>query len=122
LKGELNLLRGKVEDLEAENGILLRKTQLLDKQIMEMRDAEQTVKRNYQNLESLKPIYLSLKEHFPNDDIHSILAKYQKLEDNLLAYNERIQELEVEKISMGDEKKTVLDEVNPERWQSATFV
>lgn len=111
LKGELNLLRGKVEDLEAENGILLRKTQLLDKQIMEMRDAEQTVKRNYQNLESLKPIYLSLKEHFPNDDIHSILAKYQKLEDNLLAYNERIQELEVEKINMGDEKKTVLNEV-----------
>jgi len=111
LKGELNLLRGKVEDLEAENGILLRKTQLLDKQIMEMRDAEQTVKRNYQNLESLKPIYLSLKEHFPNDDIHSILAKYQKLEDNLLAYNDRIQELEVEKINMGDEKKAVLGEV-----------
>jgi len=78
---------------------------------MEMRDAEQQIKRNYQNLESLKPIYLSLKEHFPNDDIYSILAKYKKLEDNLLSYNDRIQELEVDKINLNDEKKQVLVEV-----------
>jgi len=111
LKSELSLLRGKVEDLEAENGILLRKTQLLDKQIMEMREAEQQVKKNYQNLESLKPIYLSLKEHFPHDDIHSILGKYKKLEDNLLRYNDRIQELEEDKTVLNDEKKQVQNEV-----------
>ncbi len=111
LKHELNILRGKLEDLEAENGILLRKTQLLDKQIMEMRDAEQQIKRNYQNLESLKPIYLSLKEHFPNDDIHSILGKYKKLEDCLLSYNDRIQDLEEEKGNLNVEKKQILGEI-----------
>ena len=76
-----------------------------------MREAEQAIKRSYQNLEVVRPIYNSLKEYFPNDDISSILLKYQKLEENLLSFNDRIQELEVDKANLNEEKKKVLIEV-----------
>jgi len=107
----LEILRAKCEDLQAENGILIRKNQLLMSQINQMREAEEQIRKNHQNLESLKPIYQVLKEKFPHDDIKTILAKFDRLQTMCLDYSKRIDELEVEKQALNDEKNEIKKEV-----------
>lgn len=112
LKTENKMLKDKVVDLEQENGILLRKTQFLNQQVNKIREEEEAMRKEFSNLESLRPIYQMLKEKFPKEDMRSILARYDRLENYCLSYAKKVDELEGEIKNLRDERVTFQQELS----------
>jgi len=78
---------------------------LLSQQIAKCREQEELLRRNFSNLESLKPIYNQLRDKFPGEDIKTIINKYDRLEKYIVDFATKVDELE-------DEKRTAIEERN----------
>jgi hypothetical protein len=70
-----------------------------------MREEQEKLKRQFSNLESLRPVYALIKSKFPNEDIKTILNRYDRLEDYTLTYSKKIDELDDVIKSQKEEKK-----------------
>jgi hypothetical protein len=56
-------------------------------------------------------MYLTVKEKFPNDDIKSIINKFERLQDYCIGYVKRIEELESQIAHVTDEKNIIAKDV-----------
>lgn len=52
------------------------------------------LRKNISNLESLKPMYNVIKNRFPDEDIRTVIARYDKLENYVTDFSMKNQELE----------------------------
>ena len=111
MKAEIKVLTQKWDDLKNENTIIVRKNQVLQHQIRQMKDYEEQMLKNQQTLDSLKPIYLALRDKFPNEDMKSIMNKYDRLEGYCINYVKRIEELEALVGNIKDEKNQIAKEI-----------
>lgn len=102
---ENKMLKEKNADLEAQNLILQKENDALHKQIVESYDKRDLTMKNYEKLEIFLNIYNLLQEKFPNQDIRSILNKYDRMQDYVYRSVKQLDDVE-------DEKKLLRDQVN----------
>ena len=91
------MLKEKVTDLESQNSILTRKNTMLHHQILELDEKRDHIAREFEKLELFIPMYEALTSKFPNEDITSILKKYDCLQDYCYTSAKRAEDIEEEK-------------------------
>lgn len=86
----------KNEDLASENGVLLRKCQLLTQELMKLREEDESLRKKFSVLETFRPAYNLLCSKFPNEDVRAIIAKFDRLAEYVIEYTRNIGNLEGE--------------------------
>eukprot|EP00330_Aristerostoma_sp_ATCC50986_P009677 CAMPEP_0114596682 /NCGR_PEP_ID=MMETSP0125-20121206/18812_1 /TAXON_ID=485358 ORGANISM="Aristerostoma sp., Strain ATCC 50986" /NCGR_SAMPLE_ID=MMETSP0125 /ASSEMBLY_ACC=CAM_ASM_000245 /LENGTH=175 /DNA_ID=CAMNT_0001800177 /DNA_START=211 /DNA_END=738 /DNA_ORIENTATION=+ len=61
---------------------------------MRLKDEDENLRKTIANLESLKPIYNVIKARFNNEDIRSVISRYDKLENYVTEFSIKNNELE----------------------------
>jgi vacuolar-type H+-ATPase subunit I/STV1 len=74
----------------------LRKSQLLAQELMKLRDEDESLRKKFSVLETFRPAYNLLCGKFPNEDVRSIIAKFDRLAEYVVEYTRSIGNLENE--------------------------
>ena len=107
----------KTEDLQAENSIIIRKNQIIVRELDEMREKQDALVRNIQRLEKFIPIFNSLREKFPEENIQDILTQYDKIEAYCLTGLKRIDDLEEEKKILQEERISAIKDLQTKKYE-----
>lgn len=104
-------MREKAADLEAQNLVLQKQNASLHQQIIQLHEKRDQTMRDYEKLEIFVDVYNALQEKFPNQDIRSILNKYDRMQDYLYDSLKRVNEVEEEKKALKDEASKIRKEL-----------
>ena len=106
-----------MEDLQAENSVIIRKNQILVRELDEMRETTDTLTKTIKRLQHFIPIFNKMREKFPTENIDNILAQYDKIEAHCLNGLKRIDDLEEENNRLKEEKNSTLKELQAKKYE-----
>ena len=100
LRENLGLERKKNEEISNENEKLIRKNQMLIKDVQNLKGENIKLHQELNKLENFKKIYLVFQERFPDQSLDKLIDRYLYLESFSLSLTRKINEIEDDKVHL----------------------